>query len=344
MLIAKRGDKIQRVVAREQPVEGDLTTHGAGLDAGVGPGPDGVASRRVDACARSWISLPLTLEMALHLLRRCRDRRIIVLSQRPDERRQSARVGTLGLVEAGNPLHNVGHSVTSACLRRPTAFRQSTVAPDRAKTDRSNSSRSQPVRVAEPQQCSLQSGRGMKRAPGRRWSAAYTKRIEHFDLTDCRSARDRPVKDVRLDRRHDRWANPFLDTTDETCRLARLARAEHRDRAPHTTLTAGHPSQLQSSTTDADPKRPGRSGSVRLPKRAAGQGPLSWRVVVAPRRRAACGGRVIRDGDSQRTSETRRLRPRQPKRAPVPLRSSRGMGRADGMRTGPPMPGADRRS
>ena len=75
----------------EEPVECDLAAVRTGLDARIGPRPDGVASGCVDAGARSWVGLPLTLQLTLNLLRFGSDRCDLVLGQQSHERRERAR-------------------------------------------------------------------------------------------------------------------------------------------------------------------------------------------------------------------------------------------------------------
>jgi hypothetical protein len=88
MFVAEWCDEVQRVASGEQPVEGDLATHRTGFDTRLGPKPRGVSCRRVVARARPRIGLPVTLQVALHLIRCGSDRRCLVLGQQTHEWRQ----------------------------------------------------------------------------------------------------------------------------------------------------------------------------------------------------------------------------------------------------------------
>ena len=84
-------------------------------------------------------------------------------------------------------------------------------------------------------------------------------RIEDVDLAELEPTGDRLVEEIVLDRREDGRAVPVEDARDDGCRLARLARTDHHDRASPTAR------RLAPSPRRAGRRRAGCSVAIRRP-------------------------------------------------------------------------------
>ncbi len=187
-------------VAGCEPVERDVASVSACSEAGIGPRPDGVARRRVDARAGSWVGPPLAVEPALNLSCVGGDRLVVVVRQQPNERGEGAGVVVGRSIHLDDPANDVAHRVTVGVRRHPEHGGEELLgltAPEAIGRSVVAACSGEQLRCIER---SGKSSGVVERTPRRPRATGEPDRVEDLHLSDRGTLLDRRVHQVGLDR------------------------------------------------------------------------------------------------------------------------------------------------